>query len=156
MIKDNGVVFTNLNGQSVSLNNDTWPLKEFTPEVDIFGEEVKRMQEPGIWPNRTVLGKMLMHCGGDLLLNDAYAYITERMRAMQILVPAGIINNERKMGTITLLYDNFEPMYNDCTLDAYPSLPMQALYPSVTEFSITFKVFDPFLIGRNTGRFYSI
>lgn len=156
MIEDDGVIFTNLNGQQLKLNNDIWPLKNFEVEVNMRGERIDRMEEPGEWPTRTQVGAALIHCGGDVLKNTSDDYITERMRAINILVPAGVIEQERKMGTLTLLYNNFEPLINDCTLDGYPSLPMQALYPSVTEYSITFRVFAGYMIGRNTGRKWSI
>jgi hypothetical protein len=35
-------------------------------------------------------------------------------------------------------------------------MPLQALYPSVSEFQITYKTFQPYLIGVGSGRFYSI
>lgn len=156
MIKDNGLIFTNLNGQQWLINNDIWPLKEFTPEGSIRGNRVERMEEPGEWPTRTQVGALLIHCGGDLLEDTSGSYIVERMRVLQILIPAGVIEQERKMGTLTIKYEDFEPMYNDCTLDDYPSLPMQALYPSVTEWSVTFRIFDGFMLGQNTGRAYTL
>lgn len=156
MIEDNGVKFVNLNGQTLLLNNDTWPLTSFEPEGSMKSTPVERSQESGEWPTRSIPGALLIPCGGDLIKNTSGAYIAERMRAMNILVPAGVVETERKMGTLTLSFTDFEPMYNDCTLDDIPHLPMRALYPSVTEFLITFKVFDGYMIGRNTGRFYTI
>ena len=156
MIEDNGVVFTNLNGQTLALNNNTWALTSFEPEGSMKSTPVERMQEPGEWPTRSIAGALLIPCGGDLLLNDSTAYMAERIRALNILVPAGVVNSERRMGTVTLYFNGLEPMYNDCTLDDIPHLPMKALYPSVTEFLITFKVFDGYMIGRNSGRYYTI
>ena len=156
MIEDNGVVFTNLNGQSALFNNGTWPLRSFEVNGNMRSSPVERMEEPGEWPTRSTPGALLLHCGGDLLENDSDAYMIERIRVLNILIPAGIVNNERKMGTLTLLFNSIEPLVGDCTLDDYPVLPMQALYPSVTEWSITFKVFAGYMIGRNSGRLYSI
>ena len=119
----------------------------------MVGEEHKRMQEPGVWPHRTIPGHMLLHLTGDILQNSAAQYITDRINMLQILVPAGVVELQRKMGKIRMQYTGQEVMQNDCTLDAYPSLPMQALYPSVTEFQVTFKVFDPFMIGVSGKRY---
>jgi hypothetical protein len=156
MIEDNGLVFTNLNGQSAAFNNDIWPLKKFEVEGNMKSTPVDRMQEPGEWPVRTIPGSILLHCGGDVLKNDSAGYIAERMRVLNILIPAGVVNNERKMGVVTLLYVGWEPMIADWTLDDYPQLPMEALYPSVTEWGFTIKVFAGYMIGRGSGRLYSI
>jgi len=156
MLEDNGVQFTNLNGQTVSFNNATWPLKEFEVEGTMKANRVDRMQEPGEWPTRTIQGATLIHCGGDLLLSTASAYIAERIRVLNILVPPGVINDERPSGVLTITYTDLEPMIADVALDDYPQLPMKALYPSVTEFSITFRNFSGIFVGRNSGRFYNI
>jgi hypothetical protein len=154
MIEDNGVIFTNLNGQQLALNNDIWPLKSFEIEGSMRGQRIEKMEEPGEWPTRTQVGALLIHCGGDLLKDTSDTYIAERMRAMNILVPAGVIEQERRMGTLTVKYNNFEPLINDCTLDDYPMLPMQALYPSVTEYTMTFRIFAGYMIGISSGRKY--
>jgi hypothetical protein len=149
--------FINLNGQIWHFNTDTCPLKEFTVEVDSRSEEVPRMQEHGIWPSHTYQGKMLIHINGDLLYNTPQLYIAGRLQMLNTLVPAGVVVNTRRMGTIRMQYTGQEVMYSDdVTLDAMPSVPMRALYPSVTEFDITFKVFRPYMIGAGSGRFYTI
>lgn len=150
--------FTNLNGQTWHFNTDTCPLKEFIVEIDSRSEEVPRMQEHGIWPAYTYQGKMLLHLNGDILENTPEQYIASRINMLNILVPAGIVVNTRRMGTITMKYSGMaEDMYQDeVTLDAMPSLPMRALYPSVTEFDITFKIFRPYMIGKSSGRYYTI
>lgn len=155
MIEDSGLVFTNLNGVSWTFNTDTCPLKEFIVEVDMVGTEIKRMQEPGIWPHRTSPGKMLMHIVADILRDTSATYIADRLTLLNTLIPAGVVELHRKMGTIKLHYVGQEWMSADCTLDAYPSMPLQALYPSVSEVDITFKTFTPYLTGVS-GRYYSI
>jgi hypothetical protein len=79
---------------------------------------------------------------------------------MQALVPAGIVINSRKMGDISMQYTGQEAMITEpltgACLDDYPQVPMRALYPSVTEFDITFKVFRGYMIGAGSGKPYSI
>src|SRR5881392_2127656 len=132
MIEDNGLVFTNVNGQSITFNNDLLPLKEFIPEYEMSGVEAKRLQEPGIWPHRTVPGKLLIHTTSDILYNDSASYIAARIKIMNTLIPAGVLLKDRKLGQLKLHLVGQEWMYNDCTIDGTPSAPMQALYPSVT------------------------
>jgi hypothetical protein len=149
--------WTNLNGQVWQFNTDTCPLKEFTVEVANRTVAVERMQEHGEWPAYSYQGAMLIHINGDLLYNDATAYMAGRIQMLQTLCPAGVVVNTRRMGTFNITFTGQEPMYSDdVTLDALPSIPMRALYPSVTEFDITFKVFRPYLIGAGSGRFYTI
>jgi len=149
--------FTNLNGQVWQFNTDTCPLKEFDVETSNRTIDVPRMQEHGSWPAYSYQGPMLIHITGDLLYNDATTYMSGRIQMLQTLVPAGVVVKDRTMGTIRITFTGQEPMYSDdVTLDALPSIPMRALYPSVTEFTITFKVFRPYLIGAGSGKFYTI
>lgn len=154
------LTWTNVQGQSFTFNTDVIPLKEFTTEVDIRTEEVERMQEHGIWPGYSYGGKLLIHINGDILCNTAAEYIVQRMNMLQCLVPAGVVVNTRKMGDISLQYTGMETMRSEsltgACLDAAPSIPMRALYPSVTEFDITFKVFRPYLLGAGSGKPYTI
>lgn len=152
--------WTNTQGISFTFNTDVIPLKEFTPETDIRSEEVSRMQEHGIWPAYSYGGKLLIHINGDILCNTAAEYIQQRMLMLQCLVPAGLVVNTRKMGDIRMQYTGMETMVTEALtgacLDAAPSIPMRALYPSVTEFDITFKVFRPYMVGAGSGKFYTI
>lgn len=152
--------WTNVLGQSYTFNTALIPLKEFVVEGEVRSEEVPRMQEHGIWPAYSYSGKMLIHINGDILCNTAAEYIQERMKMMQALVPAGIVVNSRKMGDITMQYTGMEAMRTEpltgATLDDYPQIPMRALYPSVTEFDISFKVFRGYMVGAGSGKPYSI
>jgi hypothetical protein len=149
--------FTNNNGLTWHFNTDTCPLKEFEVDVDIRTEEVPRMQEHGLWPSYSYAGKMLLHLTGDILQATPQAYIADRIQMLKVLTPAGVVVTHRTIGKITMQYTGQETMYNDSvTLDAAPSIPMHALYPSVTEFQITFKCFKPYMIGAGSGQFYSI
>jgi hypothetical protein len=149
--------FQNLNGAIWQFNTDTWPLKEFEVDGDIRSDEVARMQEHGIWEARTYLGKLLIHTTGDALFNTPEDYIAARLNMLNTLIPAGVIESARRMGRLFIGFDGItEDFYQDCTFDGYPTLPMMALYPSVTEFQITYKLFKPYMIGVQTGKFYTI
>ena len=152
--------WTSTLGQSFTFNTALIPLKEFTVEGEIRSEEIDRMQEHGIWPAYSYSGKMLIHINGDILCNTAAEYIQQRMLMMQALVPAGVVVNTRKMGDISMQYTGMEPMITEpltgACLDSYPQIPMRALYPSVTEFDITFKVFRGYMVGAGSGKPYSI
>jgi len=147
----------NLNGQIWSFNTDTWPLKNFEVDGDVRNEELQRMQEHGIWESRTYLGKVLIHTLGDALYNTPQDYMVGRLGMLNTLVPAGVIETARRMGRLFIGFDGItEDFYQDYTLDGYPTLPMLALYPSVTEFQITYKLFRPFMIGVSSGKLYTI
>src|SRR5215831_7227085 len=156
MIEDNGLVFTNLNGQSWTWNNDTCPLTEFDPETEIFGTEVKRMQEPGIWPHRTILGKCLIHITFDILRDTSADFISDYLTLKNTLMPPGVVEMTRKMGVLKIQYVGQEWMQGDCALDGPLSMPFQALYPSVASGQLTFKIFRPYMTGIASGKLYSL
>jgi len=149
-----------INGLSFTFNTATIPLKEFVVEGSIRTEEVPRMQEHGVWPAYSYSGPMLIHINGDILCNTAGDYISQRMQMMNALIPAGMVVRDRKMGDISLQYTGYEAMVTEpltgACLDDYPQIPMRALYPSVTEFDITFKIFRGYLIGAGSGKPYAI
>lgn len=151
MIEDNGLVFTNLNGQRWVANNNTWALKESNPEPSFKSTPIERSQEPGEFPTRTHPGALMLHYGGDLICDTVENYMVQYLTAVNVWVPAGIIERERKMGVISIKYYGQEWLDGDCTVDGY-GFPMQALYPTVTEFTVSFKVFAGYMIGRISGR----
>jgi len=156
MIEDDGVVFTNLNGISWEFNNNTWALKEFDAQGSLRGTRVDRMEEPGEWPTRTLPGPLIIHTGGDLNCGTVEEYVEESMGMVNTLVPAGVIELERRMGTIAIKYYGLEWLVADCAIDDFPHLPKQALYPTVSDWSVSYRVFAGYMVGRTSGRPYSL
>jgi hypothetical protein len=151
--------FVNIRGQTWQFNTADNPLKNYEVNSDIRpeGDDQERMQEHGTWPHRTYMGKVLIHLTGDLMRDTASAYIAARMSMLDIIYPQNEIQVERKLGTLYLKYTGMgEDMKGDVTIDGGIELPIPALYPTVTEYHVTFKAFSPFFTGASSGRNYHI
>ena len=152
------LIFTNLASETVELNTDTLPLRRFDVQAAMRRGSRPKMQTQGVWPSFSYLGEALITCEGDILHNTSEAYITERMEIMRKLLPdPSYVQSQRKLGTLELDYTGMtETMITDVTLDAYPSMPMEALSPSVTPYLIVFVSFNPYFIGTTTGTRYFV
>jgi hypothetical protein len=148
--------FTNLFGETWQFNTTTCPLKEYSVDHDIrTGDDIERMNEHGIWPQYTHVGKCLIHLTGDILRDSTADYCAAVILLKRILMPKDEKQVTRKLGTLTLQYTGQESMSGDVTLDGSPELPKLANYPTVGEFMITFKAFNPYFVG-SSGRKYLI
>lgn len=148
--------FTNNDGQTVNFNTATMPLRHFVVSADIRRQEREKSQFPGIWPAKTYIGRCSIQMEGDLLFDDSSSYIAARLDMLRKILPyPATIVSQRKLGYLTVKYSGMsEACRNDVTIDGYPELPMEALYPSVTAYMITWIGFAPYFTGVSSGTYY--
>lgn len=114
------------------------------------------MQDAGDWQSFNYLGPQIIHLAGDLLADTTEAYITSRLDMMRILCPPPGRQKYRRWGELYLKYYGQEIMKNAVTLDGYPDIPVDGTNPTVSPYTVNFKVFDPYWIGVGTGTTYLI
>lgn len=145
-----GLVLYNyaLPGESLELNNEVYPVDNFTTEVDTrFNEQVKP-SEHGIWIRNTFYGKRTFHIEGAILGNDAGEYIDLRRAMLRILTPKSHLMPRQAMGKMDIWFtDMAEQLTCDYTIESYPEIPMEALAPAISRFQLNLKCFDPRLYG---------
>jgi hypothetical protein len=139
--------FVNANGQTCNFNDNELPFNSFTTSVDWrFTERDKAMQH-GIWQGPSYLGKRLFTVEGELLESSAGAYWVKRQQFISSILPRPHLGYQT-VGTLYLTFDGInEELSCQCTLDGWPEMPLQALYPSSSKYQINWKAFDPRLYG---------
>lgn len=152
------VDFRNINGEIWHFNTADCPLHDFSIDYDVRpeGEEQNRMQEDGIWPHYTYVGKALVHLEGAILADTTADYVTKAMNINRIILPIPKQRQTvRKLGDLIMRYTGMtEDMIASCGLDGSPLMPKAANFPTVSEFTITFKIFDGYFVGVATGNYY--
>lgn len=140
--------FTNVDGNVLNLNDEgNYPFHEFMTEVDVRSAERNKSQQHGQWPASTYLGKRLFHVRGAILADSSAEYWQKRMDFIKIFTPHPHLNY-KNIGTLAIQYTGInEELTCDCTLDGWPEVPIAGLSPSLSEFQLNLKAFDPKLYG---------
>jgi hypothetical protein len=153
--------FIDLNGESWLFNTADCPLHDWNVDYDVHseGDEDQRMQEHGIWPTRTHVGKALIHLEGELLRDSTADYVQAARNMKRIIMPKDERQIERKLGDLILRFTGDSEdikSKNGVTLDGSPQLPKTANFPTVGDYMVTFKAFSPFFVGVASGKSYLI
>jgi len=145
--------FTNLRSQSLSFNTDNLPLHDYHIDGETRGADRPHMQDHGDWQSYGYMGPVTVHLEGDIVYDTTENYITARLNMLDILVPPPGRQRLRRWGTLYIKYTGQTYEFaGDCRLDGYPEIPLQALYPSVSPFQVSFHVFEPHFTEIGTGR----
>jgi hypothetical protein len=138
--------FTNLNGATIDLNDEFLPLNSFTITVDTRMTEKERSQQHGLYPSNTYLGKLIIHCEGDLLEVDSASYWERRLNLINAIMPRPQMG--KKSGDLIMFLSGWdEAVTCECTIDGWPEMPLGGASPSRGTFMVNFKAFDPRLYG---------
>lgn len=142
--------FVSVNGMSFLLDEVDTPMRRFEMSVDWRFEEQEIPQGHGVFPSNSLLGKRLILCEGTILKDSTSEYMQERMNilgALSPFTPGGI----QKIGDLNIDFDGIsETVSAECTLDTYPSLPIEAMQGARGDYQINFKAFDPRFYGDET------
>lgn len=139
--------FVNINGATLLFNENDTPFKAFDTDVEMRTFEAQKAQQHGLYPAETYYGKRTFHVEGDLLLNSSAEYMTKRLSLQSALLARPHLK-QKKIGTLYITWDGIsEELSSDCTLDGYPSLPIQAMQPARGDYMINWKSFDPRCYG---------
>lgn len=141
------IFFTNINGESFTLNDDHSPMTSFDTAVEDRTTERDKALQHGIWPAFTYLGKRTFTLEGDLFGDNVADFGTRRRAMKRVFLPRPQFA-VRKSGTLYLTtYDITEQLSIDCTTDGDPSIPVEALQPARGQYQINLKAFDPRVYG---------
>jgi hypothetical protein len=146
--------FTNIDGSVLIMNTDTdYPFEEFLTEVEGRSADKNKSQQHGQWPTFTYLGKRLFHANGAILADNPAEYWEKRLAFIRAFMPHPHLN-ETVCGTLTIQYAGIlEELECDCTIDGWPEIPLQGLSPSLSEYQLNLKAFDPKLYGSERSTF---
>lgn len=139
--------FTNINGMFADFSTDRITFKRFTTEVDYRFTEKAKSQQHGIYPAETYLGKRIFHVEGDFFGDNTADYMQRRIQLIGALTPRPHFGR-KIMGTLDILFDGMsETLSCECTLDGHPDLPIEVNVPSMSQYQINWKAYDPRLYG---------
>lgn len=144
------LVFTNPQGFSVTLNDLTYPLKKFTWPPVLEGSSIPKGQHAGQWDNYKHVRKMDIECEGTILTGDTTAYWVARRALMKAILPSPI-STSRIHGTFVLNLDGDSTTYIAEVNLMQASLPLEALFPTVTEFMFTWECNKGYWRNQATG-----
>lgn len=141
------VLFTNVNGESVILNDDHTPVTHFTTSVESRTTERNKAQQHGMWPANTFLGKRILHFEGDLFGDGSSDYVVRRRLMKRVFTPRPQWS-PLKAGTLYMQMTGQPELWRcDCTIDGDPEIPLDALSPERSTYLINLKAFDPRMYG---------
>lgn len=139
--------FTNVNGESFTLNDIHAPVTRFNTSVEDRTNERTKALQHGVWPAYTYLGKRTVSIEGSLFGDSMADYINRRRSMKRVFIPRPQFGF-KKNGTLYIQPEGFTDYLSlDCNSDGDPELPMEALAPQTTTFQINLKAFDPRFYG---------
>lgn len=147
-----------LDGATIELNTDIYPLTEFDPTVaERNVTDRDKMQEHGVWPTFSYRGGLEIHLEGNIFGSDSADYMTNRIALVNGIFGSPDADvTDRRMGTFLVQFDGQgERWETDVAISAW-SAPLKALYPSTTDWACTFFSFTPYLVGESSGSKYYI
>jgi len=124
-------------------NDDNCPMQVWTMDVDMRGEDRERPLEHGLYETNTYYGRRIFHAEGQLLGDNAGAYMQRRLDLHNALIipPRSAIRAPLRLD---MQFDGIGPLLQSyCTLDGYPELPMAVPNYALTDYMVAFKSFDP-------------
>lgn len=147
-------------GSTLVLNDLVYPLHMFEPESAVDTHEFKKMQAHGEWPSFHYLGAMTVVSEGKIIGNGATDalrsadYVAKRLAFMDALLPPTTTPlTARKHGFLRLQLDGMTEAANADAVVVSLRAPMAALYPAISDFFVTWKMWDPWFVGASTTKY---
>lgn len=149
------ITYTNLSGASIEINepapNFRYPVFNFDMPVYYEGQPQSKMQQPGEWPTFNYPRYRTFEFTGAILGNDAEGYNDAVGDLKQVLQPPYMFYEERRHGRLSLkFYGDATTYYADVQVVNF-SIPKEANYPSVSDFSLSLRSFEPYLRVTGSG-----
>jgi hypothetical protein len=151
MIPDQ-IIYRNNAGLQIELNeefNFRYPLHEF--EMPVYQEQSpqSKMQQPGEWPTFSYPRYRTFHLKGAILGTSPETYNDAVGDMKEVIQPPFTYYNARRHGTLFLRFFGDATVYHmDVTLVNLET-PKEANYPSVGDYMIDWRGFEPYL--RTSG-----
>ena len=145
-----------MDGAVIEINTNIYPLHDFDPTVsERTVTDRDKMQAHGQWPTYSYRGGMDIHFEGDIFGDTSDDYWTNRLALV-----AGIFGSpdaaitDRKLGDLIIELSGLtDRMQTEVCVTAW-SAPIRGLYPSTSEFAVTFHSWTPYFIGISSGTKY--
>jgi|SRR5678815_3459461 hypothetical protein len=142
------IVYTNNAGASIELNEAPpfrFPVFEFEMPTYMESSPESKMQAPGEWPTFMYPRYRTFEISGAILGNDAPGYNDAVGDLKEVIQPPFQFYETRRHGRLVLqFYGDGNSYYADVQL-ASLSIPKQANYPSVSDFTLSWRSFEPYL-----------
>lgn len=143
-------------GGSITLNDLVYPVHQFDVETMIDNRDAKKMAQPGEWPVYAYPGSMTIHCEGRILGASSSDYVTKRLALLDAILPPIATLTSRIHGTVRIQMDGWAETADAEVIVTQQSVPMRAMYPSISDFMITWKAFLPYFEGNSTLTKYQL
>lgn len=147
---------------SFEFNSVTSPLNDFDVQVEQrIDTSRNKMMAHGLWRTRSYRAGMSIHMEGTLFGDQGVTdeitsenYVTNRQEMILALFgdPDDVIVDDY-MGSLSLTPSGETEAWvaQYCVVEAFQA-PVQALYPALTPYIVTFHSFDPWFIGYYSDR----
>lgn len=152
MIPDQ-VIFVNNAGSQIELNeatNPRYPLIEFTMPVTYTNDPVSKMQRPGEWPTFAYPRFRTFNLRGDILGTSTSDYNDAAGDLLQVVQPPYTYYELRRHGSLRLRFYGDATVYYAYVILVSLEIPKEALYPSVSPYTIVWRSFEPYLRSTST------
>lgn len=142
------IQYVSLAGVSIELNeavSPNYPLKAFNMQTYQEGQPQSKMQAPGEWPTYSYPRYRTFALTGDVLGDDPTDYNTLAGNLRAALQPPYRFYDVRRHGRLNLqFFGDGTTYWADVQLVSL-ELPKEANYPSVGEYIINWRSFEPYL-----------
>lgn len=154
MIPDQ-IIYTNNAGATIEINEETnfrFPVFEFEMPTYYEGQPQSKMQQPGEWPTFQYPRYRTFDIAGAILGNDAEGYNDAVGDLKQVVQPPYAFYDLRRHGRLTLRFYGSATQYYADVILVHLTIPKIANFPSVSDFSLSWRSFEPYLrvVGSGT------
>lgn len=149
------IIYTNIAGASIEINEPPpfrYPVFEFEMPTYNEGQPQSKMQQPGEWPTFSYPRYRTFDIAGAILGNDAEGYNDAVGDLKEVVQPPYMFYEQRRHGRLLLkFYGDATQYYADVQLVTL-SIPKIANFPSVSDFQLSWRSFEPYLrvVGSGT------
>jgi len=146
------IFFENVNGATIALNEDTFPINSFESHVDTRRDEQDRVLDHGRWPAYQFSGIRKFTIEGAILAK------TDDLMAKALELNAAFVSSpwlaERRIGRLHIKYAGIpNELYSDVYLDGHPSIPLAGLSPQMADYMVNLISDDPAMYSSSTLQF---
>jgi len=129
------IFFENVNGATIALNEDTYPVNSFESHVDTRRDELDRVLDHGRWPAYQFSGVRTFNIEGTILSDEKG--IMQRALELQAAFVTSPWMALQRIGRLHIKYTGIdEELISDVYLDGHPSIPLAGLSPQAADFQI--------------------
>jgi hypothetical protein len=141
-------------GSPIEINTDSYPLSECDIFTNFDSKTFRKLAAPGEWPSFAYPGALTINVVGKILgtgVTPTEDYWDKRLALMDATLPPIQTLTSRQHGVIRVRMDGWSEDADTPVVVMSTSLPMQALYPAISDFRISWKGFVPYFTGASSA-----